>query len=210
MTERRPIASRDRKWAQNFARWLVKKGVVPNHISQASVVFGAIAGLAFYLSIASAPFWLLLAALGVQGRLLCNLFDGMVAIEGGRATPDGAFWNEAPDRYADILILVGMGLGTGNVALGWAAATMAVLTAYTREAGVAQGLKGDFSGPMAKQHRMAVVTIAAVLAAFVGIFSTPQQWPILEWALWLIVIATAITAILRGMRMVKALKSSGG
>jgi phosphatidylglycerophosphate synthase len=62
-------------------------------------------------------------------RLLCNLFDGMVAIEGGRKEADGPFWNEAPDRASDILILAGAGLGAGAVGLGWAAAALAVATA---------------------------------------------------------------------------------
>lgn len=204
MAQRRPIATRDRKWAQRATAWLAQKKVTPNRISQASILFAAIAGVAFWLSNGSAAVWLIVAALGVQGRLLCNLFDGMVAVEGGRAEPDGPFWNEAPDRYADILILVGMGLGGGMPALGWAAATMAVLTAYTREAGVAQGLDADFAGPMAKQHRMALATLAAVVAVFLPVmfgFAT------LELALWAILAGAGFTAARRGKRMIAKLKS---
>ena len=94
---------------------------------------------------------LIAAALFIQLRLLCNLFDGMVAIEGGLASKDGPFWNEFPDRVADILILVGAGLACGFVALGWAAACMAVLTAYVRELGRAVNVPADYRGPMAKQ-----------------------------------------------------------
>ncbi|WP_371169506.1 CDP-alcohol phosphatidyltransferase family protein [Aliiroseovarius sp. 2305UL8-7] len=204
MTQRRPIASRDRKWAQRVAAWLVNKKVTPNRISQASIVFAALAGIAFWLSGGSSAIWLILAAICVQGRLLCNLFDGMVAVEGGRAEPDGPFWNEAPDRYADILILVGAGLGAGSPALGWAAATMAVLTAYTREAGAAQSLEPDFSGPMAKQHRMALVTAAALVAVFLPIL---WGYPTLLIALWVIIMGAGATAIRRGFRMTVALKS---
>ena len=42
--------------------------------------------------------WLVLAALGIQLRLLCNMLDGMVAVEHGRATPVGALYNDVPDR----------------------------------------------------------------------------------------------------------------
>ena len=204
MTQRRPIASRDRKWAQRAASWLVTKKVTPNQISQASVGFAAISGVAFWLSGGTAALWLILAAVCVQGRLLCNLFDGMVAVEGGQAEPDGPFWNEAPDRYADILILVGMGYGMGSPALGWAAAMMAVLTAYTREAGSAQNLEPDFSGPMAKQHRMALATAAAILAVFL-----PALWgyPTLAIALWIIILGAGVTAFRRSLRMIEALKS---
>ncbi|UWQ13938.1 CDP-alcohol phosphatidyltransferase family protein [Aliiroseovarius sp. M344] len=202
--QRRPIASRDRNWAKRAASWLVKKNVTPNQISKGSVLFAVIAGGAFWLSGGTIALWLIVAALSVQGRLLCNLFDGMVAVEGGRAEPDGPFWNEAPDRYADILILVGMGLGAGSPALGWAAATMAVLTAYTREAGAAQGLEPDFSGPMAKQHRMAASTFAAALAIFLP---TLFGIPTLAVALWVILLGAAGTVITRGLRMIAALKS---
>lgn len=202
--QRRPIASRDRSWAKRAASWLVAKNVTPNQISKASVLFALIVGAAFWMSGGSQPAWLIVAALGVQGRLLCNLFDGMVAVEGGKAEADGPFWNEAPDRYADILILVGMGLGAGTPALGWAAATMAVLTAYTREAGAAQGLEADFGGPMAKQQRMALATVAAVLAIVLPMIAGV---PTLTLALWIITLGAGGTALRRGRGMVAALKA---
>jgi hypothetical protein len=49
--------------------------------------------------------------------------------------------------------------------LGWAAAVAALFTAYVRVLGGALGLRQHFIGPMAKQHRMFVLTVAAMLAA---------------------------------------------
>jgi phosphatidylglycerophosphate synthase len=114
---------------------------------------------------------LLAAGLCVQLRLLCNLLDGMVAVEHGRGGPTGPIWNEAPDRLADVLFLTGAGYGAAlagvgwGEAAGWAAAVFAVMTAYVRELGRALGRPADFSGPMAKPHRMALLTAAAVAAA---------------------------------------------
>ena len=51
----------------------------------------------------------LAAAACIQLRLLCNLFDGMVAVEGGFKTKSGEIYNELPDRVADVLILAGAG-----------------------------------------------------------------------------------------------------
>ena len=122
----------------------------------------------------------------------------MVAVEGGKGARDGPFWNEAPDRFADILILVGLGLGAGLPALGWAAAALAILTAYIRELGAANGLPADFSGPLAKPQRMAVATAAAVAA---------MAWPpALFWALWVIALGAGLTALRRSLRMIAALK----
>ena len=209
MTERRPIASRNSKLAERTARRLADAGVSPNLISQASIVFAAIAGLAFWLSAGAEGFFygacLILAALGCQFRLLCNLFDGMVAVEGGRGAPDGPFWNEAPDRVADALILVGLGLAAGAPALGWAAAALAIGTAYIRELGSAQGLSADFRGPMAKPQRMAAVTVAAIVALFIP---TIMGVSVLTLALWLIILGTSATILRRSIRLIEALKSA--
>ncbi len=209
MSDRRPIASRNSKLAARSARALAQRGVSPNHISQASIGFAALAGGAFWLSglTEGALYALCLigAALGCQLRLLCNLFDGMVAVEGGRGTPDGPFWNEAPDRVADALILVGLGLGAGNPALGWAAAAFAIGTAYIRELGRAQGVASDFRGPMAKPQRMAVATGAALLAIFVPAI---LGWSVLHLALWIIVLGTAVTVGRRGRGLIASLRAA--
>jgi phosphatidylglycerophosphate synthase len=109
--------------------------------------------------------WLpwLLAALCVQLRLVCNLLDGMVAIEGGKSSAVGALYNEFPDRVADTILLVAAGYAVGLPSLGWAASLFAALTAYVRVFGGALGLAQDFSGIMAKQRRMAVLTAGLVV-----------------------------------------------
>ena len=208
MSDRRPIASRNSKLAVRFAKTLAERGVSPNHISQASMLFAALAGGAFWLSGLTEGtlrgLCLVGAALGCQFRLLCNLFDGMVAVEGGRGAPDGPFWNEAPDRVADALILVGLGLGVGHPSLGWAAAAFAIGTAYVRELGSAQGLGADFRGPMAKPQRMAIATGAAILAVVVP---TILGWPVLLLALWIISLGTVLTILRRSLGLITALKS---
>ncbi len=204
---RRPIASRSSGWAQALARQLAAASVTPNQISQGSVAFAALAGLAFWASGAVGPILggmlLILGAVACQARLICNLIDGMVAIEGGRKAPDGPFWNEAPDRVADICIMVGLGLAAHQSAMGWAAAALAVLTAYLRELGRAEGMAADFGGPLAKPQRMAVVTAGAVIAAFAPVFGV--NWVIVA-TLWALVIGTALTAALRAARLVRWLR----
>ena len=132
----------------------------------------------------------------------------MVAIEGGRKAPDGPFWNEAPDRAADILILVGLGLDAGMPVLGWAAAALAVLTAYLRELGRADGMAADFGGPLAKPQRMAVVTMAALLGAAEPLVSGTHY--ILPVAQWVLICGTALTAMLRSRRLIRRLQQGPG
>ncbi|MBZ9675082.1 CDP-alcohol phosphatidyltransferase family protein [Mesorhizobium sp. ES1-1] len=209
MGDRRPLASRDTRWAQATARRLATLSVTPNQISQTSMLAGALAGAAFWLGGESQGTMRLLlllgAALGCQLRLLCNLFDGMVAVEGGKASAEGPFWNEFPDRIADIAIMVGIGYGIAMPALGWAAACFSVLTAYVRELGRANGAPSDFSGPMAKPHRMAVATGAALLSSVEFLWNGRNE--ILILGLALIAIGAAATTLRRGWQQVRWLKA---
>ena len=78
--DRRPLASRGTKWANDLAKFISKMNISPNDISILSVVFSMLAFLFYYLSIEN--FWyLILAVVCIQMRLVCNLLDGMVAIE---------------------------------------------------------------------------------------------------------------------------------
>ncbi|WP_281826907.1 CDP-alcohol phosphatidyltransferase family protein [Jannaschia rubra] len=197
---RRPLTSRDTGWARAVTRRLAATRITPDQVSAFSVVAAVLAGLSLAAVAWADGGWaiaaLLVGAAMVQLRLLCNLFDGMLAVEAGRGGPAGAFWNEVPDRPADIAILVGMGMGAGEPWLGWAAAVLAVFVAYLRAFGVSLGQAADYRGPMAKQHRMAAVTVAAVGAAVLSPWVAPGA--VLAVALWVIVAGSTVTALRRG------------
>jgi phosphatidylglycerophosphate synthase len=162
-SNRRPIAVRDSGWARAIAAPLVRSAITPNQISMASVLFAAIgaAALVWWPTIVG----LLLCALCIQLRLLCNLIDGMVAVEGGKASPLGRIYNEFPDRVTDTLFIVAAGYAANAPWLGWLGAVLAVGTAYVRVFGGSLGLAQDFRGPVAKQQRMALLTLGCVVAA---------------------------------------------
>ena len=184
LDSRRPIAARGSAFARRTAAWLADSGITPNAISVLSIVFAAVAAAA--LSWLPSPWGALLCAAGIQARLLCNLFDGMVAVEGGKASATGALYNEVPDRIADSLLLVALGYAAGHGWLGWLAALLAAITAYIRTLGGSLGQAQDFRGPMAKQHRMATMTAACALAAIeLAFFGTHYA---------LLIAAIAITA----------------
>lgn len=204
--ERRPIASRDSSWAPVVARRLAGWNVAPNAISASSMAFSALAGLAIVAAgasdgVAARILWLLALA-AAQLRLLANLFDGMVAVENNRASPVGELYNEVPDRVSDTLILVALGFVPGSTpALALAVALLAVFVAYVRAIGAAAGAGQVFSGVMAKQHRMFMVSLLCLFHAVV-----PASWSTYSWlgplgisglALVLIGIGCAITAVTR-------------
>ena len=215
LDNRRPLKSRDTGWARRGAAWLARAGVTPDAVSAGSVVFGVL-GAALLAGSGLCGGWprgaaLFAGAVCIQLRLLCNLMDGMVAVEHGRGGPLGPVWNELPDRIADMLFLVGAGYGAAFAgvdwaeAAGWAAAVFAVLTAYVRELGRALGQPADFGGPMAKPHRMALLTGAAVVAIFEHLWGWSGE--ALAYGLALIAIGAALTAAVRTGRLAARLKS---
>lgn len=167
---RRPIWVRQTAWAARCALGLIKLGVRPNQISVMSLVFSlGAAGSLIALPQLDAPWRVglpLVAILCIALRGLCNLLDGMMAVEGGFRTPSGDVFNELPDRFSDSVTLIGLGFSGGfsgsEPTLGWAAALLAAIVAFTRVLGVQAGATAYFCGPMAKTARMGVVVMACV------------------------------------------------
>jgi hypothetical protein len=84
---------------------------------------------------------------------------------------------------------------------------LAVLTAYVRMLGGALGRPQDFSGPMAKQHRMAVLTIACLGAAVEALLLHGRGWS-LGLGLAIIVAGSVLTIGRRLLRLVRALEAA--
>jgi phosphatidylglycerophosphate synthase len=200
---RRPLAIRRRGWTRQLARVLGSAGISPDAISIAGLVFAVIAGVLIWRSGtdgAIARVAELVSAAGlIQLRLLCNLLDGLVAVEGGKRTAHGELFNEAPDRFADLVIFVGAGYSiwqySWGPALGWLAGVLAVLVAYVRVLGSSLAGRHHFEGPMAKQQRMAVMTVACILATSEPLWGGRGQ--IIAAALALVVVGSIVTVVRR-------------
>jgi phosphatidylglycerophosphate synthase len=160
--DRRPLASRQSRWAAGTQRLLLKTSITANQISLLGILFAAL-GAAALVAAFQRPWLFLLAALCIQLRLVCNLMDGLVAVEGGRGSATGALYNEVPDRLEDALLLAGFGCAAGHLWLGLVAGILAVFTAYVRAVGASHGFPQDFRGPMAKPQRMAALTLGCLL-----------------------------------------------
>ena len=210
---RRLIRLRSVGWVRAAAAFLARRGVRPNQISVGSVACAA-AGAAMLagsgqVQRADVRAGLLLLAGGcVQLRLLCNLLDGLVAVEGGLGTKTGELYNELPDRVSDALLLAAAGYATYWTGwehdLGWAAATLAVCVAYVRALGGQLGVSQQFGGPMAKQQRMFTLTLACTTtAAEVLSGRTPHT---MTWALGIIAVGAAFTVARRAVRIARELR----
>ncbi|HWL38817.1 MAG TPA: CDP-alcohol phosphatidyltransferase family protein [Gemmatimonadaceae bacterium] len=208
---RRHLRTREQRWPRALASALGNAGVRPNAISVLSIVVAAVAGFALWESGNIGGSWPLLvtAAIAIQLRLLCNMLDGLLAVEGGFKSKLGDLYNEIPDRIADALILIGAGYAVRSLpygeVVGWSAALLAVMTAYLRLLAGSLGARQLFIGPMAKQHRMFAMTLGCLAAAIEH--SRAGTVRALWLALAVVVAGSIITLVRRLMRLVGELES---
>ncbi len=163
------------------------------------MLFASTAGVCLY----GAGHWpehqrplLALAAVLIPLRLLCNLLDGMVAVEHAKASPTGELYNDVPDRVSDTAVLIGAGYApTAIPELGYTAAVLALFVTYIRTLGRGLGQGSDFRGPMAKQQRMWLVAAPALFLALAPHAWRPQH--LMTIALAIISLGCIITAARR-------------
>src|SRR5438093_2593400 len=208
--DRRPIATRNRKWAQTATAWLAARNVSPNAISIVGMCACIVGGVALGLtSVCDYRILWLIAALGAQLRLTGNMLDGMVALASGRASKTGELYNEVPDRVSDAAVFIGAGFTWGgDITLGYIATILSIFTAYIRAAGKIAGAPNEFCGPMAKQHRIIVITLICVYAAI-----TPRSWQMIAFndlqiglmtlGLIVIIVGCVITVVRRLSRIAR-------
>jgi len=210
---RRVLATRNAGWTKALARRLGGLGVRPNAVSVAGVVIALAASVAFYWAPAAAPAagaaLLLASAACIQLRLLCNLLDGMLAVEEGFKSKTGDIYNDLPDRVADVLILVGAGYSVRHlpfgVTLGWGAAVLALFTAYVRVLAGSLSVTQHFIGPMAKQHRMFTLTLTTLFAAVEMLTGLPPR--AMRIGLAVIIAGSIVTAVRRTQRTASEMQS---
>ncbi len=213
--DRRPIAARNRQIFQRMAAGLAGLGVTANMISIGGLVSGVAAGICLFSTnhFSDGPRRMLwfAAAVFIQLRLLANMLDGMVAVATGKASPVGELYNEIPDRISDAATLIGAGYAAGgDFSLGYIAACMAILTAYVRAVGKVAGAPQDYCGPMAKQQRMAIITLTAL---FCGIAPVRLQgpwysaWSVMSIALLVVIVGATVTVFRRLSHITANLKA---
>lgn len=207
---RRQLATRSAGWAKWLGASIAKTSISPNQISVLSILPAVVgAWLLTNNQIEKTPSILVLITLCIQLRLLFNMLDGLMAIEGGKQSKVGILYNEIPDRIADSLFIVALGYAINLPWLGWLGALLAAITAYIRVLGGANGLAQDFRGPMAKQHRMFIMSLGCLVAAGILFFAHNQQasMQVLTITAYTIAIGSGITCITRMLAITKLLNA---
>lgn len=85
-----------------IVKHLLGKRVNPNLLTFSGFILNA--GAAFLLAMG----YLKGGGFAILGAGLCDLMDGAMARNQGRATPFGAFFDSVMDRYSDLIVLLGI------------------------------------------------------------------------------------------------------
>lgn len=146
-------------------RVAIRLGLTPNAISVVAIATAGAAGAAYWLADPGSMLYLLGAFLVLANGLL-DVLDGMVARQTETDSPGGDLIDHVLDRYADILLLVGLAGGTGEFAIGLAAVTGVLMTSYLGTQAQAVGLDRVYGGLVGRADRLAIIGITTGIAAF--------------------------------------------
>lgn len=187
----RPIANRT---LDPFVRMATRIGATPDAISIIAIVCSILAGFAFWLAGAE-PIWYLIGAVLVFFNGWFDLLDGAVAREQGIASPAGDLLDHVLDRYADIVIVVGLAAGIDDYFLGLLAITGVLMTSYLGTQAIAVGMDRVYGGIVGRADRLALIGITGILVyLFPG---TISGLTLVGWLLVILAIVGHFTALQR-------------
>jgi len=179
--------------------------VSPNNLTWAALVCAAFAGIFFLFR----GGWALgLAALFVFLNAVLDALDGKVAKITGKASRRGDFLDHVVDRYADVLILLGITLGPYSFQwpwLGLLAIVGVLLTSYMGTQAQAVGAGRDYRGILGRADRLVILVAATLLQAGFDPNSIrdlgiePLRYSILGWAMVVFAVLGNVTALQRAV-----------
>ena len=168
------------------------------------------------------PLLFLPVAVLIFGTGLFDVLDGAVARATGRTSIRGDFLDHVFDRYADVVIVLGIAAsGYANPVLALLALVSLLLTSYMGTQAQAVGQGRLYHGLLSRADRLVVLALATFLEFDWSLpwpWATTEPWSRFHWAglsftvidvaLLYFVIAGQWTAIDRAVRVYRALPPS--
>jgi archaetidylinositol phosphate synthase len=140
-------------------------GLTPDGISVLAFAFAVAAAVGFYLA---TPVGYVLGAACVLANGWLDLLDGALARTQNADSRGGDLLDHVLDRYADIVLVVGLAAGVSRYDLGLLAVTGVLMTSYLGTQIQAVGLGREYGGLVGRADRLALIGVVAVVAAVVG------------------------------------------
>jgi archaetidylinositol phosphate synthase len=196
----RPVADRALGPFVSVAKRL---GVSPDGVSVVAFALAAAAGGVFYLA-GDRPLLYAVGAVLVFANGGLDLVDGALARELDVASSGGDLLDHVLDRYADIVMLVGLAAGVGRYDLGLAAVTGVLMTSYLGTQAQAVDLDRVYGGLLGRADRLALIGIVGAVAA---VLTQPfQGLTVVGWLLVVFAVVGHLTALQRFYYAMQALR----
>jgi archaetidylinositol phosphate synthase len=185
-----------------FVSGAKRLGVSPDGVSVVAFVAAAAAAVVFYLA-GSDPVLYLAGAVLVFVNGWLDLVDGALARELDVSSSAGDLLDHVLDRYADIVLLVGLAAGIGRYDIGLAAVTGVLMTSYLGTQAQAVGLDRVYGGLVGRADRLALIGITGGVAAFYT--EAVVGLTIVGWLLVALALVGHLTALQRFYYSMRAL-----
>jgi len=195
----RPLADRA---LEPFVVLAKRLGLSPDAVSVVAFALAGGAGGAFYVAGDQSMLYAVGAVLVFANGWL-DLVDGALARELAVASAGGDFLDHVLDRYADILMLVGLAAGIGRYDLGLAAVTGVLMTSYLGTQAQAVDLDRVYGGLLGRADRLALIGLIAAVAAVVS--QSVRGLTVVGWLLVVFAVVGHLTAIQRFYLSMRAL-----
>jgi archaetidylinositol phosphate synthase len=195
----RPLA--DRAIAP-FVALAARVGLTPDGVSVLAMAVASAAGLCFFLA-GERPMLYAAGALFVFLNGWLDILDGALARRLAVESTAGDLLDHVLDRYADIVILVGLAGGIDRYALGLAAVTGVLMTSYLGTQAQAVGLDRVYGGVMGRADRLALIGVAAV--AMPALSRPVRGLTLVGWLLVALAVVGHLTAFQRFYHSMRAL-----
>ena len=203
----RPLANR---MLEPFVEAADRLGLTPDAISVIAFGFAVLAGAAYSVAGASiagvgpSPGLYVAGAIFVFLNGWMDLLDGALARKQGTDSSAGDLLDHVLDRYADIVIIVGLAAGAEAYLLGFLAVTGVLMTSYLGTQAQAVGLDRVYGGLVGRADRLAIIGVVTVVAAV----STAELYglTIVGWLLVFLALVGHLTALQRFYHSMAALE----
>jgi len=173
-------------------RWIDRvpgvRRLSPNAVSLSSLVPSALAAGALWAG------WWPLVVIGIAGRMVLTVMDGLIAEAYGKKTRIGPYINRLPQEIGDAALFLALFRWADPawvallLASAWLVNVLAVLPAVA-------GGSPQPAGPAGQPDRIAIVLVAAIVAAFF-----PLDWTLVCALIVALSIPTAMLRIRRAVR----------
>ena len=151
-----------------FVGLAARAGLTPNGVSAIAFVLAAVAAVAYWLA-GGDSWWYLIGAVlvGLNGAL--DLLDGALARRLGTASSAGDFLDHVLDRYADIVLVIGLALGVDRPVLGLVAVSGVFMTSYLGTQAQAVGLDRVYGGLLGRADRLVLIGLVTLVSGVVDL-----------------------------------------